>query len=90
MRPEWGRRSWGRTRRAFQEEGTQGPSQGRSWGSGRVSAQPGLRGCGGDLRPHSESNAKLLRGFKLSCGGDEICISKRSLSLPGGEWIRRD
>lgn len=24
----------------------------------------GLRGCGGDLRPYPESNAKLLRGFK--------------------------
>lgn len=47
-------------------------------------------GVGGDCRPYPESNAKLLRGFKqLSERGDEICISKRSLSLMCREWIRR-
>lgn len=41
--------------------------------------------------PYPESNAKLLKGFKQARErGDEICISKRSLSLLCGEWIRID
>ena len=51
----------------------------------------GLRGCAGDFRPYPKSKAKLLRGFKQARElGDEICISKRSLSLLCEEWISRD